>query len=345
MPSGKHLSTTYLSQIWYARVVLKQDAATIFQNVFRNDSSFISEEYLRALCRRCDSGVHDDQFLGPKVPRSGGPNLVIDDMDMFVFLNVFSQNPQSTLKGARQFMCVNHYEANYGVPSIRTFGRVLARNNITRKILERVHYQRCPIKRAEFMRNAAPFDFWQFVDIDETLSTYKEFFQRYGYAPKGEVALKTQFQINGKQYSAIAAYSALGLLAYRVVEGSINSEIFQSFLEVEVADGLFPGMIGLFDNAAIHHTPMVRGTMEVVFEGYYLFVAPYSPDLKPVERLFAEIKDLLRYKEDEAVLHPIETVSECFDQFSPGMPKSFMAENHFRMYKDNHLRWLEEMAA
>jgi hypothetical protein len=175
MPSGKHLSTTYLSQIWYARVVLEQDAATIFQNVFRNDSSFISEEYLRALCRRCDSGVHDDKFLGPKVPRSGGPNLVIDDMDMFVFLNVFSQNPQSTLKGARQFMCVNYYEANYGVPSIRTFGRVLARNNITRKILERVHYQRCSIKRAEFMRNAAPFDFWQFVDIDETLSTLRNF--------------------------------------------------------------------------------------------------------------------------------------------------------------------------
>lgn len=111
------------------------------------------------------------------------------------------------------------------------------------------------------MEHAAPFEFWQFVDIDETLSTYKEFFQRYGYAPKGEVAMKTQFQINGRQYSSIAAYCALGLLAYRVVEGSINAEIFQSFLEVEVSDSIIPGMIGLFDNAAIHHTPIVRGTM------------------------------------------------------------------------------------
>ena len=78
------------------------------------------------------------------------------------------------------------------------------------------------------MENAAPFDFWRFVDIDETLSTHKEFFQRYGHAPKGVVALKAQFQIDSRQYSAIAAYSALGVLAYRVVEGSINAEIFRN---------------------------------------------------------------------------------------------------------------------
>ena len=84
--------------------------------------------------------------------------------------------------------------------------------------------------------------------------------------------------------------------------------------------------------------------MEVVFNGYYLFVAPYSPDLKPVERLFAEVKDLLRYKEDEAVLNPIGTISECFDQFRPGMEKSMMAANHFSMYRRNHELWLQEMA-
>ena len=58
------------------------------------------------------------------------------------------------------------------------------------------------------------------------------------------------------------------LLAYRVVEDSINADICQSFLEVEVANGLYPDAVGLFDNAAIHHTPMLRGTMEVVFNGY-----------------------------------------------------------------------------
>ena len=42
--------------------------------------------------------------------------------------------------------------------------------------------------------------------------------------------------------------------------------------------------------------------------------------------LFAEVNDLLRYREDEAVLRPMETISEIFDLFRPGMPKSGMAD-------------------
>ena len=193
MPSGCHLSTTYLAQIWHARVVLQQSPATIFENVFRNDQSFVSEDYLRHLCGRCDSGVHDEQFLGAKLPRSGDPQHVIDDLDAFIFLDIFRERAQSTLKGARQTMCAEYYGAIYGVSSICTFGRVLKKNKITRKVLEKVHDLRCPIRRADFMEHAAPFNFWQFVDIDETLSTAKDFFQRYGYAPIGGIALKTQF--------------------------------------------------------------------------------------------------------------------------------------------------------
>ena len=345
MPSGCHLSAAYLQQIWHARIMLQDSHQTIFENIFCGDESLISIAYLKKLCSRCDSGEYDDQFLGDKLPRNGGPELLIDDFDVDVFVNIFTETPHTTLKRAREIMCEDHYNANYGVPSIRSFGRVLKRRRISRKVMERIHHLRCPISRGIFMRNAAPFDHFRLLDIDETLSTYKEFFQRHGYAPKGEVALKTQFQIDGRQYSSIAAYSSIGLIAYRVVEGCINAEIFHSFLENEVNQGILPGMVGLFDNAAIHHTPLVRGCMEEIFEGYYLFVAPYSPDLKPVERLFAEVKDLLRYREDEAVLHPIQTIAAIFELFRPGNLHSAMADNHFRLYRDNHERWLDEMAA
>jgi hypothetical protein len=91
-------------------------------------------------------------------------------------------------------------------------GRVLKKQNVLRKGLGRVHRLQCPIKRGDFMDSAAPFHGARFVDIDESLSTNKEFFQRYGYASKGERALKTQFQINRSQYSSIEAYSSIGLL-------------------------------------------------------------------------------------------------------------------------------------
>jgi transposase len=66
---------------------------------------------------------------------------------------------------------------------------------------------------------------------------------------------------------------------------------------------------GLLDNATVHHTSLVRSAMEVALEGFYLFVALYSPDLKQVGRLFAEVKDLLRHRENEAVLRPMEAIS------------------------------------
>lgn len=202
-----------------------------------------------------------------------------------------------------------------------------------KKVLQRVHYLRNPILRAEFMDNIGHIYYTRIVDV--------EFLQRYGYAPKGEVAVRTQFQINGQHYSSICAYSAMGLMAYRIVEGSIDAEIFKSFLEVELFEALGPGMVGLFDNAAIHHTPPVREMMEDIFHGNYFFVAPYSPDLKPVERLFAVVKNLLRDREDEAVANPIAVLTDCFEMFRPGGPKAGMAENHFRLYRENHNMWRE----
>ena len=68
------------------------------------------------------------------------------------------------------------------------------------------------------------------VDVDETTSSQKEFLHRYGCAPRGKVAVKTQFHINGRSFSSICAYSPVGVLAFKIVEESINSEIFKSFL-------------------------------------------------------------------------------------------------------------------
>ena len=115
MPSGCHLSAAYLQQIWFGRVILQQDHSTIFENIFRDDPIFISEAYLKKLCSRCDSGEYDQQFLGEKLPRSGGPQNVIDGFDEFVFLNILVDCPQSTLKRAREVMCEEHYDQVYGV--------------------------------------------------------------------------------------------------------------------------------------------------------------------------------------------------------------------------------------
>ena len=75
-------------------------------------------------------------------------------------------------------------------------------------------------------------------------------------------------------------------------------------------------------------------------DSWYTFCAPYSPDFKPVERLFAMVKTILRDREDEAALDPFNAIKAIFDSFRPGGPLAHHANNHFRMYSDNHNAWL-----
>jgi transposase len=343
MPSGDHLSRDHLELIWYQRRILEKNANTVWLDVFQEDANRISLKYLSSLCKRCNSGLYDAQFNGPRVKRSGGQKFTVEPDGVQYLLNIWYQRRQTRQWRAREDLSVNYYGELYGGPSLSTISRVLSRSEMTRKVLQRVHYLRSPVLRAQFMDDIGHVDYFRIVDVDETLSTWKEFLQRYGYAPKGEVAVRTQFQINGQHYSSVCAYSAMGLIAYRVVRGSINAETFKSFLETELHDALLPGMFGLFDNAAIHHTQPVREIMQDIFGGDYIFSAPYSPDLKPVERLFAVVKNLLRDREDEAVVNPMGVISECFEMFRPGGPKSHMAANHFRLYRDNHNMWRERM--
>ena len=71
---------------------------TNFEIIFQSDISNISLRCLKMLCARCRNGDYDDQFLGPKLPRSGGPELVIDDFDGDTFVKIFVDRPQTTLK-------------------------------------------------------------------------------------------------------------------------------------------------------------------------------------------------------------------------------------------------------
>lgn len=219
MPSGIHLSKIHLGQIWQHRVMLERSPAQIFLNVFHNNPNMVSFGYLCRLCRACDTGLEVARFQGERAKRSGGPKFIVDAIAEGFLLDIFRQEKQVRLDLARAKFIEEYYGLEVGGPSVRTVGRVLKRCNYTRKVMQRVHYLRDPVKRAEYMDNCGPFHFSRLVDIDETLSTWKGFLQRYGYAPKGHEAIKTQFRINGRHYSSICAYSPIGLRAYRVVEG------------------------------------------------------------------------------------------------------------------------------
>ena len=58
-------------------------------------------------------------------------------------------------------------------------------------------------------------------------------------------------------------------------------------------DGVIPRSVVVLDNASIHHSAHVQDIVTRV-GARLVFLPPYSPDLMPLEEVFAEVKALLR---------------------------------------------------
>jgi len=82
-------------------------------------------------------------------------------------------------------------------------------------------------------------------------------------------------------------------------EDSVNGEVFLDFVRkcllpiLMPLDGVNPNSIIILDNASIHHVDCVVDTIQSV-GALVRFLPPYSPDMNPIEEVFAEIKQYLQ---------------------------------------------------
>ena len=84
-----------------------------------------------------------------------------------------------------------------------------------------------------------------------------------------------------------------------LIEGPINGERFLIYVEQVLAPTLGPGDIVIMDNLGSHKSKAVRAAIRAV--GAKLFFLPkYSPDLNPIEQLFAKLKHHLRKAQERS---------------------------------------------
>ena len=78
-----------------------------------------------------------------------------------------------------------------------------------------------------------------------------------------------------------------------VVPGPTDAAVFQAYVEQVLVPNLQAGDIVVMDNLAPHKMAGVAEAIEAVgAEVWYL--PPYSPDLNPIEKLWAKVKAFLR---------------------------------------------------
>jgi transposase len=81
------------------------------------------------------------------------------------------------------------------------------------------------------------------------------------------------------------------IVAPSVFDGPINGETFQLYVEQFLVPTLKPGDIVIMDNLGSHRGNAIRSAIRRR-GARLLFLPPYSPDLNPIEQVFAKLKHL-----------------------------------------------------
>ena len=114
-----------------------------------------------------------------------------------------------------------------------------------------------------------------------------------GRAPRGERLVEKTPHGHWKTTTLLAALGIDGVRCSTVVDGAVNREVFDAFVEQVLAPALRPGDVVILDNLSSHKSERARraiGSRGASME----FLPPYSPDLNPIEMVFAKVKQLLR---------------------------------------------------
>ena len=117
--------------------------------------------------------------------------------------------------------------------------------------------------------------------------------QEYGRAPRGERLYAEVAGSRRHRTSIISVAQNARLVAPFVFEGSCNTEVVDACFEKVLLPALPKGSVIVLDNARFHQSP---STQKLVADAgcELLFLPTYSPDLNPIEHLWARLKAALR---------------------------------------------------
>lgn len=76
-------------------------------------------------------------------------------------------------------------------------------------------------------------------------------------------------------------------------KGTCNTEVFNAWLSQVLIPELSPGQIIIMDNASFHKSAKTKELIEAA-GCKLLYLPPYSPELNPIEKTWANIKGKIR---------------------------------------------------
>jgi transposase len=137
-----------------------------------------------------------------------------------------------------------------------------------------------------------------------------------GRAPRGERLIDKAPHGHWKTSTLIAALGIEGVRCSTVVDGAVNADIFEAFVEQVLVPELREGDVVVMDNLSSHKRARTRELIEAA-GAELAFLPPYSPDLNPIEMVFSKVKQLLRSMARRTVESLWQSMQSVLDRVTP----------------------------
>jgi transposase len=101
-----------------------------------------------------------------------------------------------------------------------------------------------------------------------------------------------------------------------VIDGPINGDLFGLYVEQILAPTLSSGDVVVLYNLGSHKGKAARTAVRAR-GAHLIFLPPYSPDLNPIDQVFAKLKHLIRKAQPREVEATWRKVGKLLELFSP----------------------------
>lgn len=125
-----------------------------------------------------------------------------------------------------------------------------------------------------------------------------------------------------KTTTLVAGLRLTGMTAPMVLDGPINGNWFEAYVEQVLVPTLGPGDTVVMDNLSSHKRASAQALIEKA-GATIMFLPPYSPDFNPIEKAFSKLKALLRKAAERTIDGLWSAIGKLIDLISPDEAKNY----------------------
>ena len=170
-------------------------------------------------------------------------------------------------------------------------------------------------RRLQWQQRQDKVDPKRLVFIDETW-VKTNMTRTHGRCLRGQRLVAKAPYGHWKTLTFIAALRCDGIVAPCVLRQPVNAVSFLAWVTQFLVPTLRPGDIVIMDNLSSHKRRAIRTAIRTA-GALLLFLPAYSPDLNPIEQVFAKIKALIRKADARSIDEVDAALGALIDEFGP----------------------------